>query len=250
MRGDLEVPGKLVDALRRAERIVVLTGAGISAESGIPTFRDAQSGLWARFLPEDLATPQAFQRNPRRVWEWYAWRRAMIARSAPNAAHLALVEIARRVPSFTLITQNIDGMHQRAGSPEVLELHGNIFRARCSLEDVVCEPAPEDVDSPPSCPNCGAALRPDVVWFGESLPPEILDRAVEAARQADLFLSVGTSNEVEPAASLGRLALRHGAVAVEINPAPTSFSEDATFVLRGRAGSFLPRLARLLAENG
>ena len=164
------IPESLVETLRNAQSVAVLTGSGISAESGVPTFRDAQTGLWARYDPMDLATPEAFARDPRLVWEWYAWRRGLVEGAAPNSGHEALAELERHVPEFVLITQNVDGLHRRAGSQRIIELHGNIMRSKCSLEAVILEPGEDDRDVPPSCPRCGASLRPDVVWFGEMLP--------------------------------------------------------------------------------
>jgi NAD-dependent deacetylase len=234
----------LVEALRSAQRVTVLTGAGISAESGVPTFRDAQTGLWARYRPEELATPEAFQRNPKLVWEWYTWRRNLVARAAPNAGHLALAELERRVPSMTLVTQNVDGLHQRAGSQVVIELHGNISRTKCSREGIVVESWAETGDAPPRCPQCGGFLRPDVVWFGESLPVRALQTAIEAAGACDLFFSIGTSGVVEPAASLPYEALRHGAQVVEINPDVTPLTAHATLALHDPAGQVLPALLR------
>ena len=236
----VEIASQLVEALRTAGRVVALTGSGISAESGVPTFRDAQTGLWARYDPQELATPEAFARNPRLVWEWYEWRRALVRSAEPNPGHRALVELEHRAPHFTLITQNVDGLHQTAGSRAVIELHGNIRRTRCSQEGVIVE---EYGDGRPSlCPRCGAFLRPDVVWFGEMLPAGALEVASEAARGCDLFLSIGTSSLVYPAAGLPYEALESGATVVEINPSETPLTPRANFVLRGRAGEVLPEL--------
>jgi NAD-dependent deacetylase len=227
--------------------MVVLTGSGISAESGVPTFREAQTGLWERFDPQELATPEAFERDPGLVWDWYAWRRSLVAQAAPNPGHLALAEMQDLGQKFTLVTQNVDGLHQRAGSRGVIELHGNILRTRCSVEGVDVEEY-EEGESPPVCPFCGAPLRPDVVWFGEMLPSEALDAASEAARGADLFLSVGTSSLVYPAAALPHEALESGATLVEINPGETPLTPHAEYALRGTAGDVLPRLIRELLE--
>jgi NAD-dependent deacetylase len=220
--------------------VTVLTGAGISAESGVPTFR-GQAGLWRSFRPEDLATPQAFRRDPRLVWEWYDWRRGLIGSCKPNAAHRTLAEMETRLPDFTLITQNVDGLHQLAGSRHVLELHGNIWRTRCMDCDHVSEdrrvPLPE---IPPHCPKCGALLRPDVVWFGESLPADVLEAAWAAAARCRLMLVIGTSAVVHPAASLPLVALRNGAHLVEVNPAETPLSAHAHEILRGPAAEVLP----------
>lgn len=226
-----------------ARNVGVLTGAGISAESGIPTFRDAMTGLWATFDPEELATMKAFRRQPRLVWDWYAERRARVGQSKPNAGHLALVELEKRVESFTLVTQNIDGLHQAAGSRNVVELHGNIRRVKCAGEDRVVEQWDETGDLPPRCSACGDYLRPDVVWFGEILPEEGLRQAWQVAEQCDLFLSIGTSNLVEPAASLPWIAHQHGATVLVINPTADGQRHGARIHhLQGRSGDLLPVL--------
>lgn len=236
------IPSALIARLQAAHRVVVLTGAGISAESGVPTFREAQTGLWARYNPEELATPEAFRRNPRLVWEWYAWRQARVRQAEPNAGHHALVDMERHVAELTLITQNVDGLHRRAGSHQVLELHGNLFRTRCFNEDRLVEGWPESDDLPPRCPHCGGLLRPDVVWFGERLPAGALRAAEQAAACAEVFFSVGTSSLVYPAADLPFIALQAGATVVEINPQPTPLSPQVTFSLNGAAGIILPAL--------
>lgn len=236
------LPPEPLARLRSARHVAVLTGAGVSAESGVPTFRDAQTGLWARYGPLELASPEAFARDPRLVWEWYAWRRTLVARAQPNPAYTALVALARRVPDLTLITQNVDNLHQAAGSAEVLELHRNLERTKCSREGTLVPEWADTGEVPPRCPACGAPLRPDVVWFGESLPAAPLFAAVSAARKCDLFFSVGTSALVQPAASLSLEALQHGAAVVEINPEATPLTPLATFVLRGTAGQMLPAL--------
>ena len=236
----------LIRALRGARSVAALTGAGISAESGLATFRDAQTGLWARFDPRELATPAAFARNPKLVWDWYAWRRERVAAARPNAAHDALVELERRSPAFALITQNVDGLHQRAGSRNVIELHGNIARVKCSLEGTIVERWAGG-DEVPRCPACGAYLRPDVVWFEETLPEAALRAAEEAARSCQIMLVVGTSAEVYPAAALPGLARRSGAILVEINPQPTSLSATANYALRDAAGIALPALLAAFA---
>ncbi len=227
--------------LTRETKIVVLTGAGISAESGIPTFR-GEGGLWKQYRPEELATPEAFARNPALVWEWYDWRRQIIARSQPNPAHRILAEMEEFFPHFTLITQNVDGLHQAAGSKKVLELHGNIWRVRCVREGTVSENREVPLkEIPPRC-RCGALLRPDVVWFGEPLPGDVLEKAFAAAEECDIMLVIGTSAVVQPAASIPLVALRRGASVVEINPQETPLSRYATEVLRGKAGEVLPAL--------
>jgi NAD-dependent deacetylase len=234
----------LVNALHAAQHVAVLTGAGVSAESGIPTFRDAQTGLWAQYRPEDLATPEAFERNPKLVWDWYAWRRELVEQSRPNPAHYALAQLQQRVPRFTLITQNVDGFHQLAGNTGVIELHGNLARVKCAREDTVIDHWEATSETPPRCPNCGAYLRPDVVWFGEVLPRAALDAAAQAAITCDVFFSIGTSGLVEPAASLARMALQRGAKVVEVNATITPLTISATFMLRGTSGEILPELIK------
>ena len=243
--GAPEIPRELARLLRDAGRVTVLTGSGVSAESGVPTFREAQTGLWGRFDPQQLATPEAFDRDPRLVWEWYAWRRSLVSEAEPNPAHRALAELEGMVPELTLVTQNVDGLHQRAGSRSVVELHGNILRSKCSWEGVIVEPGDHDESVPPLCPGCGAYLRPDVVWFGEMLPAAAMEAASEAATRCDVFLSVGTSSLVYPAAALPFEALENGALVVEVNPGETPLSRHADHVLRGRAGELLPELSRL-----
>jgi NAD-dependent deacetylase len=238
------IPESLVETLRNAQSVAVLTGSGISAESGVPTFRDAQTGLWARYDPMNLATPEAFTRDPRLVWEWYSWRRELVEEASPNPGHEALAELERHVPELVLITQNVDGLHRRAGSQRVIELHGNIIRSKCSREGVVVEPRKDDFEVPPTCPRCGALLRPDVVWFGEMLPPEALEAAFEVAQSCDLFFSIGTSSLVQPAASLPFEALRGGVSVVEVNADETPLTRHAEYALRGRAGEVLPALVR------
>lgn len=236
------IPNPLIKQLQQAQRVVVLTGAGISAESGIPTFREAQTGLWAQYDPQELATPEAFRRQPKLVWEWYAWRRELIGQAKPNPGHIALVKMSLRVPQFTLVTQNIDNLHQEAGSQDVLELHGNIQRTKCFGEGVIVMEWVETGDVPPLCPHCGDRLRPDVVWFGESLPGEILEQAIAAAAQCDILFSVGTSGLVHPAASIPLLAREHGALTVEINPQHTPLTPYMSYHLAGPSGEILPAL--------
>lgn len=232
-----------MEVLSTARNICILTGAGVSAESGVPTFRDAQTGIWAQFRAEDLATPEAFARDPVRVWEWYGWRRSLIGQVEPNPAHRALAEWQSAFPGeWTLITQNVDGLHQRAGSAEVIELHGNILRTKCSSEDRVVEAWPETDEVPPCCPHCGAFLRPDVVWFGEMLPVDALGLAAEKSGSCDVFVCIGTSGLVYPAAGLPSHAKAMGAFLIEINPDPTPLSDLADTCLRGKAGLVLPEL--------
>lgn len=235
---------EVVARLQSATRVAVLTGAGVSAESGVPTFRDAQTGLWARYDPTELATPQAFLRHPRLVWDWYAYRRKIVEAAEPNAGHYALVDLEQHYPSFTLITQNVDGLHWRAGSRDLLELHGNISRVRC-FECAAYAPGWDDEgELPPRCARCGGLLRPDVVWFGEGLPEQELRQAYRAAERAQVFLSIGTSAMVQPAASLPLIARRAGAYLIEINMEETALSVMADCWLQGKSGDILPELAR------
>jgi NAD-dependent deacetylase len=234
-------------ALAKARHVCVLTGAGISAESGIPTFRDALTGLWSKFRPEDLATPEAFERDPQFVWSWYEWRRELVRRAEPNAGHRALAELAARVPRLTIVTQNVDGLHQRAGSRSVIEYHGNILRDRCSVEQVVAERSREAGGSLPRCAACGGLLRPDVVWFGEMIPRDAMLQADAAAGDCDAFLSIGTSSLVYPAAGLAETALARGVPIIEVNPNPTDLTSRASTVLAGPSGRLLPELLRALA---
>jgi NAD-dependent deacetylase len=244
----MTIPGELRQRLAAARKVTVLTGAGVSAESGVPTFRDAQTGLWAKFRPEELATPRAFRSNPRLVWEWYAWRRQLVAAANPNAAHLALVEMEKLFPYFHLVTQNVDGLHQRAGSRSVIELHGNINRTKCFEEGTVVSQWKETGDVPPKCPACGGLLRPDVVWFEEPMPEAEMQQAVKASTTCEVFFSIGTSTVVYPAAALPFEALRSGAMVVEINPQATPFTARAHFALAGAAGVVLPELITALND--
>jgi NAD-dependent deacetylase len=238
------IPHALIQKLREARHVVVLTGAGISAESGIPTFREAQTGLWAQYDPQQLATPRAFRQNPRLVWEWYAWRRQLVADAQPNPGHYALAEIEKRAPHFTLITQNVDGLHRQSGVKNLIEMHGNLASVKCLDEDRVVDGWEEVDEPPPRCPDCGGLLRPNVVWFGEALPEEALVNAIRATHAADLFITVGTSAIVYPAAALPIEASQHGAITVEVNPSPTALSEEMDFILRGPAGVLLPALVK------
>lgn len=230
--------------LGQVRRVAVLTGAGVSAESGIPTFRDAQTGLWARFDPLQLASPEGFRADPTLVWRWYAERRERVRSARPNPAHLALATAQARYEQFTLITQNVDGLHARAGSTEVLELHGNILRSRCLEECGVVIDVPEELPpgEPPRCPRCGGQLRPDVVWFGEMLDPAVLERAERAARAAEAMLVVGTSGLVYPAAGLPLLTRRHGGTVVIVNPDESDLDRIADVCARAPAGEALPQL--------
>jgi NAD-dependent deacetylase len=227
--------------LAEAESVAVLTGAGISAESGVPTFR-GDAGLWKEFKPEDLATPEAFARDPKLVWEWYDYRRALIAKAAPNPAHRALVQLEIRKPRFTLITQNVDGLHDLAGSGKILKLHGDIWRMRCTSCGANFPnrrvPLPR---IPPHC-ACGGLARPGVVWFGEPLPEGMMKEAEHAAEAAQVFLVIGTSAVVYPAAGLVPYAKQSGAKVIEVNTEPSAVSGFVDCMLEGPAGEILPRL--------
>ncbi|MGA7615016.1 MAG: NAD-dependent deacylase [Thermoanaerobaculia bacterium] len=243
MMNDLE-PALSLIRNRKPSRIAVLTGAGISAESGIPTFRGA-GGLWKEFRAEELATPEAFDLDPALVWEWYEWRRDLIRNCEPNAAHVALADLERSIGEdrFTLVTQNVDDLHRRAGNRRLLELHGNIFRVRCTADGTVQELAGAINDFPPRC-RCGAPFRPDVVWFGEMLPPGVFEAAADAVSRADLLLIVGTSGTVYPAAGLAAY-LEHG-TSIELNIASTELSSRCDVAIAGKAAEILPRLVEVI----
>ena len=237
-------PEDFISLLRQTSKLVAITGAGVSQESGLRTFRDAQTGLWAQYKPEDLASPEAFRRDPKLIWDWYAWRREAVKGVRPNAGHYALADIETHVPEFTLITQNVDGLHRMAGSKKVLELHGNIQRVRCAECYTFTETWDDDTESVPQCSRCGGLLRPDVVWFGEALPRDQLEAAVEAARTCEIFFSIGTSGVVQPAASLAHAAHNRGAVVVEINAEPTPLTSKANYAFHGKSGQLLPELVK------
>ncbi len=246
------IPAPLIDALRRARHVVVFSGAGVSAESGIPTFRDSLTGLWERFDAASLATPEAFRMDPALVWGWYEWRRMKVLQAQPNPAHTAVAELARHVPRLTLVTQNVDDLHERAGSTDVVHLHGSLHQPRC-FSCGRCPDAPSNMPDepeggrrlePPRCTACGGQLRPGVVWFGESLPTEALSAAFAAAQSCDLLISVGTSGMVYPAAEVPGLAWRAGAVVVHVNPQPRADYGEREFALAGPAGEQLPLLIR------
>lgn len=241
----------LADLLARwtpEARIVCFTGAGLSKASGVPTFRGTD-GLWRRFRAEDLATPQAFRRDPTTSWEWYDWRRQLIAACAPNPAHGVIASWSRRFPRLTTITQNVDGLHERAGTERVLRLHGSIWEVRCARP---CRAGAEPVVNlavpisplPPRCPHCHGLLRPGVVWFGEALDARVMSAARAAAASADIFLTIGTSSVVHPAAGLVLVARDGGAFTVEINPEETALSSVADLVIRAPAETALPDIDR------
>lgn len=238
-----------------AKHIVVLTGAGMSAESGIATFRDAQTGLWERYDPQRLASPHGYEEDKALVWGWYEWRRMHALKAQPHAGHLALAELARQFEQFTLITQNVDDLHERAGSHDVIHLHGSLHKPRCSYcenpyqypDGIPNEPEGGRRVEPPLCGICGNTVRPGVVWFGESLPENALNQAMQAASNCDVLISVGTSSLVWPAARLPGLAKEHGAKVIQINPDETPLDIEADFNLKGKAGEVLPRLLTELA---
>jgi len=238
----VSIPPDLVTLLKRTSNLVALTGAGVSQESGLRTFRDAQVGLWAQYRPEELASPEAFHKNPKLIWDWYAWRREAVKAARPNRGHEALAVIEKHVPTFTIITQNVDGLHRMAGNKNVLELHGNIQRVRCSECFHIAETWGDDTESVPTCLHCGGLLRPDVVWFGESLPMDQLEAAIEATRTCEVFFSIGTSGVVQPAASLAHVAHSRGAIVVEVNAEPTPLTSKANYFLQGKSGEILPEL--------
>ncbi|WCD82875.1 SIR2 family NAD-dependent protein deacylase [Pseudomonas sp. TUM22785] len=237
--------------LAKARHLVVFTGAGISAESGIPTFRDRLTGLWERYEASELASAEGFRRDPALVWGWYEWRRTLVHRAQPNAAHLAIARLATLVPKLTLITQNVDDLHERAGSREALHLHGRLDALRCfaCTRPALEIPKPDEPNEgrrvePPRCTRCNGKLRPGVVWFGEQLPGDVLRAAFTAAEECDLLLSIGTSGVVEPAASIPRLALRAGATVLHLNTQPVAVQGEREFALAGPAGELLPALLR------
>jgi NAD-dependent deacetylase len=243
---ELTVTDELRDCLRTARSVCVLTGAGISAESGVPTFR-GNEGLWKKFRPEELANFDAFIRNPQLVWEWYAYRRTLVKTVQPNAGHRALAELEALISDTTIVTQNVDNLHRRAGSRNVLELHGNIERSVCiacgKFQDADLGELPGNV---PKCSTCDGLVRPDVVWFGELLPQEIFEEAERAAKRAELFFCIGTSAVVYPAASLPLVARKAGAYVVEINPELTELSSRVDESLRGKSGEIVPALLQIL----
>lgn len=245
----------VADLLRQAQHVVVLTGAGISAESGIPTFRDSLTGLWERFEAEDLATPQAYRRDKALVWGWYEWRRMKVLLSKPNPGHVAIARLSEAVPEFTLITQNVDDLHERAGSRDVLHVHGSLHAPCCFAcgepytfsTGIPDEPEGGRRLKPPICVRCGGSIRPGVVWFGEGLPGDIWRAAERAVRACDILLSIGTSGLVYPAAGLPELAQNLAKAVIVVNPNATEQDRSATYCLCGAAGEVLPSLvARLI----
>ena len=246
----VSLPQQALDRLRRAKHVAILTGAGVSAESGIATFRDKLVGFWEKFDPAELATPEAFRHDPALVWGWYEWRRAKVLRAQPNPAHRAIATMAELLPKLTLITQNVDDLHERAGSPEVLHLHGELAKPYCQacLHPYALPPGIPEIASngqrtePPRCTQCGSPIRPGVVWFGEGLPAGQWQAAADAARSSDVFLSVGTSSIVQPAASLIEMATAARAFTIQVNPNSTDVDDSVSLSLRGAAGLLLPKM--------
>lgn len=233
---------------RQARRVAVLTGSGVSAESGVPTFR-GENGIWRKMKPEELASLSAFMRNPELVWDWYNYRKAVVTEVQPNPGHRALVAMEKYYGNFTLITQNVDDLHRRAGSENVLELHGNITRSYClNCRKQYSEVAVPESHQAPRC-ECGGLIRPDVVWFGEMLPQREIKLAFDAARQCELFFSIGTTAEVQPAGFLPIEALQNGAYVVEINPDPTVISDQVHEWVRGKSGIVLPQLVEAIKAD-
>lgn len=239
--------------LLETTRIAVLTGAGVSAESGIPTFREAQTGLWSQYDPMTLASPEGFAQQPDLVWRWYQWRRELVAKAAPNAGHKALACIQQHLPEFALITQNVDGLHQQAGSSDVLELHGNIHRTVCSRTGSAIEAswlsAHAAAEPPPSPHHADGLARPDVVWFGEALDECTLQQSFDAAQDCELMIVAGTAGVVHPAASLPVMAQQAGARVVDINPEHNEISRMANWYLQGTSARWLPVLAATLEKE-
>ncbi|MBX9568239.1 MAG: NAD-dependent deacylase [Candidatus Obscuribacterales bacterium] len=232
---------KVVDILATAKSVVFLTGAGVSKESGIPTFREAQTGLWENYNPEELATPQAFQRNPVLVWQWYDHRRRKLDEVTPNPGHYAIAELEQVVPKVVVLTQNVDGLHRISGSTDVVELHGNIREFYCFDKRHPAKDVPKGLKEPPHC-DCGSLLRPAVVWFNESLPVDALSRAQKEIENCQLLFVVGTSSLVHPAAGLPLIALQKNIPVVEINPDDTPLSRMVSFMLRGPSGKIMPKI--------
>lgn len=252
----MNISEEKISKLRRSQKVLVLTGAGISKESGIPTFR-GEDGLWEKYSPQELANFDCFYENPALVSEWYQHRRDIIEDVEPNAAHYALVEMEKHYPDFTITTQNVDDLHNRAGSQEVLELHGNIMRNYCIECGQEFSPSEfqklytQNDDHIPRCDQCNGLIRPDVVWFGEQLPQKDLQKSFDKARQCDLCFSIGTSAQVRPAADIPRIAAQNGAFIVEVNPNKTSLSSRVNLSLKGKAGELLPALVDIIKkENG
>jgi len=245
---------RAADIIAGSRSLAILTGAGVSRESGVPTYREAQTGVWARYNPQDLATATAFLRDPALGWSWYLYRRGLMRSVEPNPGHHALARLEQLLPNVVLLTQNVDGLHRRAGSQDVVELHGSLLRTRC-FDDCQGAPTPIDLESldyddkmPPACPHCGAYVRPDVVWFGEMLAPGDLTRAVSVSQACNVMLVVGTSGVVQPAASLPYHARQAGAAVIDVNPTPSEISPLADVFLQGPSGEVLPRVVTAISQ--
>jgi len=236
-----------VQVLKEAKKIFVLTGAGISAESGIPTFR-GKDGLWKNYSATELATPEAFNRNPELVWEWYRWRQDIISKASPNPAHYALVDLENHFEGFLLLTQNVDNLHQRAGSKNVLELHGNIFRTRCLKCGRIDNIENARFEKLPYC-KCGGLLRPDVVWFGEAIPQDVWQKSMRFLSSADVAIICGTSGVVWPAAAIPEIAGNYGVKTIEINLESTPVTPGVDISILSPAGKSLPEIVRLLLRH-
>lgn len=246
--GTTEAVNEAADLLRDCKRLVILTGAGVSKESGIPTFRDAQTGLWANYDPEVLASPQGFLRDPALVWSWYDMRRGKLAECKPNAGHYAMARLEQMIPDTVLLTQNVDGLHRAAGSKNIVELHGNISRTYCFDNEHEAENVPLGLKEPPKC-HCGSLLRPGVVWFGEALKQEDLRAAYDACLHCDVMIVAGTSGIVQPAASLPFDARRHGASIIEVNPEETPLTYIVDVFVEEKSGVALPAIVELLESR-
>jgi len=238
----------IIAKLLSAKKIVILTGAGVSAESGVPTFREAQTGLWANYKPEDLATPQAFKKDPEMIWSWYQWRRQLIAKVKPNPGHLAITAMQQALNHVSIITQNVDGLHQTAGSRDVIEFHGNIATNKCST----CHYSEINYDNEtkeiPKCPSCNELLRPGVVWFGEAIPENASRASIALCEQADVFFSIGTSSLVYPAAGLVDICKQNHACIIEVNPNATPLTSSADIVISQASGKCLPLLIEAISQ--
>ena len=239
---------KAAEIVLKSKFVIALTGAGISAESGIPTFR-GKDGLWNKYRPDELASPEGFAMDPKRVWEWYNWRIKLVLSAEPNPGHIALAELEKLGVLKGLITQNVDDLHERAGSRNIVKLHGRILRARCTRCDYWEDVKKPYDELPPRCPKCGNLLRPDVVWFGEPIPSRELSRAYELVERADCILVVGTSAMVMPAGAFPSMVKRNNGCVVEINPDETHVSMFADVSIREKAGVALPKLLKLIKER-
>ncbi|PJZ76059.1 SIR2 family NAD-dependent protein deacylase [Leptospira neocaledonica] len=237
----MQISQQIKDKFKNSKNILALTGAGISAESGVPTFR-GKEGLWKQYRAEELATPQAFFRDPKLVWEWYLWRMELITTKSPNPAHFALAELENKRSNFNLITQNVDGLHKKSGSKKIIEIHGNIFRNRCTDCDKTYDSDLLILKNSTECPNCKSIVRPDVLWFGESYDTDLLNQAISLAEKSELVFIIGSSGAVGIPVELARIAKENGAFVIEINTDQSGYSRYADLFLQGKAGEILPEL--------